>query len=120
MQTKLIVRVLDAAGDLLGWDELMAEARGDGRLWATAPSTVTIERQGVAATVSVHWADLNVEARTPFPTPQPVALGARVTVISPGPVFVVGPQAGGLPPVTVRTSVSISPPTGDLAAVGRG
>jgi hypothetical protein len=118
MQTKMILRVIDAAGKLLGWAEFMAEARGDGRLWAPAPVSVAFEEQGTPAELSVHWVDVNVETRQQFQQTLEVFPGQSAIVLPAGPVLVVGMPAGGLPPVTVKRSVSIGIPVGNLAGTG--
>jgi hypothetical protein len=111
--TRLVIRLLGAGNQLLGWTEIDAEARGDGRLWATAPVAVLVEEAGLTAEISAHWVDVNVEARSPV-APVQVQVGQPVTVIAAGPVFNVGPAAGGLPAVTVRRNVVITPLTGGL------
>lgn len=112
LTTKLVVRVLDAGGDLLAWTEVLGEARGDGRLWASRSYSAPVERAGVPAVLSVQWADVNVEARTPL------ALAA----VAPGdviplqwaeqPIMTIGQMPGPLPPVTMRAAVAIGVPVG--------
>ncbi len=116
MTTRIIVRVLDAVGLLLGWTEQLAEARGDGALWAlTGSSLVPVELAGTPAQLSVHWADVNVEQRAPW-SMVPVAVGQVITIDWHGPIFVVGAMPGALPPVTVRAPVRIDVPVGALGA----
>jgi hypothetical protein len=114
--TRLVIRLLAASNRLLGWTEINAEARGDGRLWATAPVTILVEEAGVATEISAHWVDVNVEARS-MVAPVQVHVGQPVTAIGAGPVFNVGPAAGGLPAVTVRRNVVITPLTGGLGLI---
>lgn len=115
--TRLVIRLMDLENRLLGWTEIQAEARGDGRLWATADVQLAVEEPGIAAIISAHWVDVNVEARSPLPVPRRVHVGDIVPVLMAGPVFAVGPAAGGLPAVTVRTPVVISPLTGGLGLI---
>ena len=120
LTTKLIVRVLDDDGALLAWTEVMAEARGDGCLWPKAQTfTACVEQSGTPASLSVHWADVNIEVRTPLAAGTLVA-GAPVTLSFHGqPAMIVGQMPGALPPVTVRAPISISMPVGALGAVAR-
>jgi hypothetical protein len=114
---KLHLRVIDAAEGLLGWAEVFAYAKGDGQLWVRDAVVVVPDVSGVAATLSVQWVDLNVEARSAM-APTAVAAGVPLVAWPAGPIFRVGPQAGGLPPVTVKTSVALAVPVGSLAGVG--
>ncbi len=111
--TKLVIRILDAQDQLLGWAEAQGEARGDGKLWVSGPTLVGIERDGETAYLSVHWCDVNVEIRSVI----------ERTLVQPGKIFrlpgewpaiTCGPAAGGLPPVTVRSPVSIDVPLGAM------
>lgn len=118
MQQRMIFRLLGGAGLLLGWTESMAVAQGDGQLRATEPVVIAVDIQGVPETVSVHWPDVNVETRVPWPGPTEVHAGDMVTVYEVGkPVMVVGPMPDVLAPVTVKTPISVGVPVGDL--VGR-
>lgn len=123
--TKLIVRVMDGDpavpehGRMLGWQEASAILRGDGQVSVMADVAVPVETAGAVRYVSVHWVDVNVDVRLPLPVPTPVRVGDVVTPIVAGPVFRVGPQAGGLPPITTRGSVTVSVLAGVLGAEGR-
>ena len=115
MTTKVVCRLLDAAGVLLGWSEVMAVARGDGRLWSPGPVSIYAEQSGASTELSVHWCDVNVETRVPFTVS--VAQGHDVIVAPQAvPLLVVGSPAGGLPAVTVRRRVAVSVPVGTLGA----
>lgn len=116
LQTKLIIRVLDADGHLLGWAEACGDARGDGALWVDPVPGVLIDEPGTPAWLSVHWCDVNVEVRSQLVAPAAKA-GDTITPQWNGPALVVGPAAGGLPPVTVRQSIAIGVPAGQLGAV---
>lgn len=116
MSEKIVLRVLTAGRQLLGWTEAYAEKRGDGKLWVDAPIHVGIEAEGRAAQLSLHWADLNLEW-VRLMVPQAVQPGQIVCVHEGGVLITVGKMASGLPPVTVRASVQIAPPVGGLGAV---
>jgi hypothetical protein len=119
LTTRLIVRVLDAAGSLLAWAEVHAEARGDGRLWSTHACLAPVEAAGEPAFVSVHWPDVHVEARAPIAY-QGVKPGDTVTLPwANQPVMTIGPMPGPLPPVTVRSSVSVAMPPSAMSVVAR-
>jgi hypothetical protein len=116
MTTKLVVRVLDAAGALLGWAEAAGTALGDGYIRVLGPLPVLIEVEGHPQAISIHWCDVNVETRVPFAAAVPgVRVGDTITLAL-DPAFRVGPAAGGLPSVTVRAPVAIDVPVGRLGA----
>jgi hypothetical protein len=115
MTTKLHIIVLDPDGAVLGWTAVEALARGDGQLHATAPVVVIPDRTGQAHTVIVHWVDVNVELRTTIPL---IHVDRAMTVFQSGPIFRVGPQAGGLPSLEIKTAVRISPDVGALVPMG--
>jgi hypothetical protein len=114
---KIHLRLLDREGRLLGWTEVWAAAHGDGQLCLDAATGIALEEDGAVYVVSIHWVDVNVEARTVELTP---ALRHRgeIVMIPAGPILRVGPQAQELPPVIVRAPVQIAVPTGTLGAVG--
>jgi len=120
MTTKLVVRVLDAAGALLAWAEVWAEARGDGRLWADGTYPALVEQDGTPAWLSIHWADVNVEVRLPYDKPA-VHAGETIALSwAPSHVLYVGEAAGGLPPVTVRSAVTVGVPVGTFSGAPAG
>jgi hypothetical protein len=123
MRARFIVRLLDAAGDLLSWCEVYAVAKPQGRPRSTpfvalAPSTFVIERDGLASQLSVHWADIDVARLTPLMGETPVQMGQVLRFDWIEPVWMIeGSKVDvPLPPVTVRAQVKIQPPTGALAA----
>lgn len=116
MTTKVVCRLLDARNQLLGWTEVQAVARGDGKLWSPGRVSIPVERAGDALSVSLHWADVNVETRVGMLAT--VTPGQLVTVYpKASPIITVGEMPGPLPAVTVR-SVAISLPVGQLGARG--
>ncbi len=118
MQTRLIVRLLNAAGTIMAWAEVCAEARGDGALWLTAPFQAVGELDGDAISVSVHWPDINAHVLIPLEVGIPVRDRVIVTVPWGGqPILRIAPQGQApLPPVTVRTPVAVGIPVGNLSA----
>jgi hypothetical protein len=122
---RFIVRLLTAAGDLLSWAEVHAQAKPQGRPRSTpfvalGPSTFVIERDGLASQLTVHWADLDVARATPLMQATPVQVGQVLRFDWIEPVWMVeGSKVDvPLPSVTVRRAVQIAPPTGNLGAVG--
>lgn len=121
MRTKLVLRLLAADGSLLGWTEVQAEGR-EGALWAIRPVAVCIEAAGVPETVSVHWADVNVEVRVPCTVTSAVTPGQIVGLPygDGAPLITLGAPARGLPPVTVRQTVAIGVPSAVIGAAAGG
>ena len=123
MTARFIVRLLDAGARLLAWAEVSATAKPQERgascpFWATAPTPFVIEQDGRATDISIHWADLDVARRQAILEPVDVRIGQRFVFSWMEPVWLVaGSRDVPLPPVTVRQSVQIAPPVGDLAAV---
>lgn len=113
MDTKLVIRLLDAAGELLGWAQVMGHARGDGKIWVNEPTLVQIDQIGTVAIVSVHWCDVNVELRYTV-DPKELILGQQYALAGDWDAITCGPAAGGLPPVTIRTPISMIVPAGQL------
>ena len=119
MTTKLVIRLLDSANQLLGWTEHQAKARGDGKLRAQGQVRLVIEQAGSPQTLSVHWADLNVEVRTDVTAWLSVIVGQVLTVAEhDGPLITAGAMPGPLPAVTVRQAVSVNVPVGQMGATG--
>ena len=119
MTTKLVCRLLDVTGRLLGWTDHHAAARGDGYLRATLPVVLDVDEDGEAVQVSVHWADVNVEVRVSIP-PVTVTRGQALTIFQPQAAMLsVGvPPLTRLPPVTTKRAVDVSVPVGQLGASG--
>lgn len=115
--TKLVVRLLDPGGMLLGWAEVQGQARGDGCLWVEEQTIIQLEHDGTVAFLSIHWCDVNVELRSEVERAQ-VKFGEVMTLPGDWEAMRVGPAAGGLPPVTVRQSVSIGIPVGNFGLMG--
>lgn len=118
MTTKVVIRVLDAGGRLLGWTEVQARMR-DGALWSPQSTIlVPIEASGEPAEVSHHWADLDVEWRTPLRS-SPLAPGHVFALTYQAELLRVGSPNRGLPATTTRSSVTATVPVGMMGAAGR-
>lgn len=117
MRVKIVVRLLDSEGVLLGWAPLLAEARGDQCLRAVQSCTLPIDVEGIGTVLSYHWADLHVQKRVTLTQPQHVRVGSSLTLTFPDDVVFHFPSdEGPLPPVTVRGSVVVGVPTGSMGA----
>ena len=101
---------------MLGWAQVDAHVRGDGKLWSPGPLIVVPIQSGVCTVLSVHWCDVNVEVRTEchavLTAGVPSAIFDRET-----PLIIVGPMPANLPPITVG-STAISVPAGRMGAKG--
>lgn len=114
MKTKLVLRLLTAENALLGWTEHQAIALGDGCLRATSYVGIPVDAAGVPVCVSIHWADVHVETSVPCP-PTTLHVGEWVPVFEAGvPMVTLGAPPVGLPAVTLKQSVSIGIPVGQL------
>lgn len=124
MTARFIVRLLDAADRLLAWQEVYATAKPQDRpaascpFWPVVPTRFTIEVAGQATKISVHWPDLDVARVQALAEPLDVQVGQEALFTWIEPVWLVGGSRDvPLPPVTVKAPVSVSVPTGGLAAV---
>jgi hypothetical protein len=124
MTAKFIVRLLDETGGLLAWAEVLATAKPQGRPRSTPfkarfQTLFPIERDGIAAGLSVHWADLDVARYSRLMNPCPVLAGQVMRFDWIEPVWMVKGGEGEipLPPVTVGRPVTIGIPVGGLGVV---
>ena len=103
---------------MLGWCEHYAKLSGDGYLRASSPVVLDVDESGDPTEVSVHWADVNVETRSPFP-PMRVSRTMKLVIfqVNAPMVHAGNPPERRLPPVTTK-SVSVDVPVGMLGAVG--
>jgi hypothetical protein len=104
---------------MLGWCWHHAAARGDGLLRSTLPVVLDVDEPGEAHELSIHWADLNVETRVPFPKLH-VTRGQALTIFQPhAPMLQPGnPPAHRLPPVTTKNALEVTVPVGAMGASG--
>lgn len=113
--TKLVIRLLDGEGQMLGAVVHHAAIKGDGCLRAAGPVVIIAERDGVPACVSTHWCDVHVETRVPFPW-VPVKAGRVISIAAANaPLLVVGTPPVHLPPITVG-STAVGVPVGGIGA----
>lgn len=116
-KTKLVIRLLDASGALLGWAEHQAAVRGDGKIRASETVVIPVDRVGAPVTASVHWTDVNVEFRWPVHLARLPRIGEGVTLWGADyPLIDVGAPPVGLPPVTLGGNVLVDLPVGTLGA----
>jgi hypothetical protein len=115
---KLVLRLLTADNEILGWVEHEAVARGDGCLRATAPVIIIADAPGAPAHLSVHWCELNVETR--YPTPDAIVKARDVCpIFAPGDAIVkLDAPPVGLPAVSTKGHVSLGIPVGAIGASG--
>lgn len=119
---KFVVRVLNADDELLAWAEMYAEPRPQARgascpWWPTGPTQFPIEKDGEAAKISVHWCDLDVARVSNLLAPTTVKAGQVFTLNWIEPVWLVpGMRDVPLPTVTVRQSITLTVPAGNLVA----
>ena len=117
---KLVIRLLDGNGDLLGWCEHQAAVKGDGCLRANRAVGLTVDVAGRPAWVSVHWADVNVETRVPYPLNAKWVGSGQTLLLYPGGSVLMecGSMPANLPPVTMKSPARVFPLTGGIGATG--
>lgn len=122
---KFVVRLLDAAGELLAWAEVWASPQPQPTgascpFWPQVATQFAIERAGDVSQLTIHWCDLDVARMRAIEPPVPVQVGQTFSFTWMEPVWLVGGMRDvPLPAVTVRQSLTIGPPTGNLAAIGQ-
>lgn len=102
-----IVMLLDAQERVLGWTKLPAETRGDGCLWAKHHFVFEADTNGTGVELAMHEPDLHVWTFCALPSPVPVEAGKVTTIRLERPLLQFGSSTRPLPPVTVRTNVTI-------------
>lgn len=109
MQYRFIVRLLDAGRQVLAWNQMFCEARGDGALRAIQDFLAEAQAFGTATHLCVHWVDVNVHTTNPLPQPIVCEAGKVVCVPMRGQaLFTLAGDTTELPPVTLTTSVSVA------------
>lgn len=122
MRATFIARILDDAGALLAWSRVVAEARPQERaascpFFALEATRFTIEADGVASRIAIHWPDLDVARVQNLLERVDVHAGQVMTFGWIEPVWLVaGSRDVPLPAITERANVTITPPTGALSA----
>lgn len=122
---KFVVRLLDQAGTLLAWSATYAVPSPQERgascpFWPVGErsSVFVIERDGLAAEITVHWCDLDVARRRVIDEPTLVSVGQALKFWWLEPVWLVpGTRDVPLPAVTVSAPVQIGVPVGSLNSV---
>lgn len=119
---KLVVRLLNAQGVMLGWCEHQAMALGDGLLRASGPVVLVMDITGVPSEASIHWTDINAECRVPCPPSGVIAAGTPVTLFQPKQEMVRAgaPPATRLPPVSTKMPLAIGVPMGSMGEMAGG
>jgi hypothetical protein len=116
-KVKVVIRLLDEEKQLLGWGEVVADAKGDGTLCSTTPRIeIPIERAGMIAFLNSHWVDLNVNLSIPQPK-SVVEVGQIFSLRFIEPIFRIPSSEPSLPAVTIRSSAEVEVPTGHLGVV---
>lgn len=112
LSTKLVIRLLDAQNQLLGWCAHDARSLGDGRLRADGPVHLVMRASGVVTTASIHWADINTVTVIPLAKEKGVTAGDGYQLFQDGDEMVrIGePPESRLPPVTIGQDVTIGIP----------
>ena len=105
MQTTFIVRLLNAEREVLAWNKVPAETRGDGKLWAMTAFSAEVYLAGTAVAMNYHWPDVNCYVTVPLPQPVTVAAGQVVTLPLADLIHIPS-EPLPLPPVTVRSNVT--------------
>lgn len=114
---KLVLRLLDASGRLLGWTAVEPAMKGDACLRAKGPIGLVPDKSGRAVVVSIHWTDVNVETRVPCELETHAGTGL---ILYPHDAVLMqcGDRPGALPPVTIRGPLNIAVPVGAMGAQG--
>jgi hypothetical protein len=108
-----IVRLLDADRQILAWNKLPVETRGDGNVWAMQNFVAEAEQTGKATGICYHWADLHVYQTVPFAEPVQCVAGQTITIpIHNSVILSVPSEPLPLPPITVRSDVTVGIGTG--------
>jgi hypothetical protein len=121
---KFVVRLQDAAGELLAWTTVYGLPKPQPRphscpMWATGPTQFPIEKAGEASVITIHWCDLDVARKTTPIEPTHVEPGQVFTYHWIEPLWLVpgSSEMFPLPAVTVRESITVTVPSGGLGVV---
>lgn len=110
MELITIVRLLDKDRNVLGWNKIPCETKGDGCIWAKQAFTFEAEATGIGTLIHYHQADLNVWLQLPLPEAFPVDAGKVYGIPLTGELFRFNSRIEDTAPaVTVRTNVTIAP-----------
>lgn len=115
MQVMLQLRLLDAAGDVLSWNGLVGETRGDGCVWSTQSYFMSEgQATGDAVELCVAWPEMGVATFVTLPSTVRVEQGKVVGLPLKEPLLRLGSSPRPVPPVTVRSHVTVG-----VASAGR-
>jgi hypothetical protein len=113
MQMMFVVRLLDKDRNILAWNKLPVETRGDGGFWATQNFVAEAEATGMATGICYHWPDLHVYQTVALPEPVQCILGQTIAIpIHNTAILTVPSEPLPLPAVTVRSNVTVGIGTG--------
>lgn len=107
MTTTFILRLLDAERRVLGWSKVPVESRGDGCLWATQGFVAEADTDGLGVAVNLHWPEVHVYHTAGLAVPIAVQAGEVFHIPLTDPVLRLTSEGLPLPPVTVRSSVTV-------------
>lgn len=121
---KFVVRLQDAAGELLAWTTVYGLPKPQPRphscpIWAQGVTQFPIEKAGLACEITIHWCDLDVARKTAPMEATPVEPGQVFTYAWIEPLWLVpgSSEMFPLPAVTVRESITIGVPSGMMGVV---
>lgn len=117
MRGRFVLRLLDAADGLLGWTEVLARPCPGGAFHADDAVGLVVDRDGQAASVTVHWTELDIARRVTVPV-MAVRAGVRLRLDWPENIVwrVHGEADVPRPPVTVRRDLTLSLRPGESSA----
>jgi hypothetical protein len=114
---KVVIRLLDGDGGLLGWGQVEAAFRGDGCVYsAQMRLEIPIERAGIVETMNMQWCDLNINLDRPVQKAH-MEVGQLWSLRFVEPLFQLSSSRSSLPSVTEHKNVDIEVPTGHLGIV---
>lgn len=119
VSTRLIIRLVDSEGTLLGWGFQNTKAPGDGTLVPDGLCGGVGEANGVATRIIVHWPDLNMQVSGEIPATA-LAEGKAFAFAWSGPMLRLDNPLDHPPlaPVTVREGVFVNIPVAQLGLKG--
>ena len=111
MQVSLQLRLLDAKGDVLAWNSVAGESKGDGCLWSMQAYFMSEGAgTGDAVELCVAWPEMGVATFVRLPQPLRVEQGHQVGVALTEPLMRFSTSNRAVPPVVVRSSVTVGVP----------
>lgn len=120
MTTEFVVRLMDAADQVLAWCRMPVVGREDHAFWPTTAFAGYGEADGLATQAVIHWPELHTRTRIVLVDPIPIRAGETLVFRWGGPLMrMASDDAIPLPAVVVRGPVRVGVPTGSLSATGR-